>query len=339
MSNMAAQYELAQGGNMAVGSLRKAKHLSLGSVRRKSLLRRMRRHIWCYVFITPAAIFYLSFTVWPIIASWYYSTFDWRGFGRPTEFVGLENFVEVATNPFFWKAFAHSFEFMLGVVALNLPATLLMAIVLNNPRLKGASVYRVIYFLPVVTTTAIIGIVMTYIFGPFNGAFNIVLMKLGLANKPIHWLGRAATALPTIIVVAVWKGFGTNMLYWLAGLQAIPLELYEAAKVDGANSAQAFFHITLPLLKPVGLVILLFTVVGGLRVFDLVKVMTDGGPFFATETVSLFIYRYAFGETTRIGFASAAGIFFGLMAMILSITQGVLIRKAGEARYRGGAQP
>ena len=302
----------------------------------KMLLRRMRDHVWCYVFITPAAILYLMFTVWPILASWYYSLFDWRGFGRPEEFVGLENFVEVVTNPYFWKAFAHTFEFMLGLVALNLPLTLIMAIVLNNRRLKGAAVYRVIYFLPVVTTTAIVGIVMTYIFGPFNGVVNIGLMRLGLIDKPVHWLGKVATALPTIIVVAVWKGFGTNMLYWLAGLQAIPNELYEAAKVDGANSAQAFFRITLPLLKPVGLVILLLTVVGSLRVFDLIKVMTDGGPFFATETVSLFIYRYAFGETSRIGYASAAGIFFGLAAMVLSVLQGVLIRRSGSSGVRGG---
>ena len=297
--------------------------------KRKSLLERMREHVWCYVFIAPAAIFYLAFTVWPVIASWYYSFFDWRGIGKPTEFVGLENFVEVATNSFFWKAFLHTFQFMIGVVVLNLPTTLIMAIVLNNPRLRGAAVYRVIYFLPVVTTTAIVGIVMTYIFGPFNGAFNLALMRLGVIEKPVHWLGQAATALPTIVVVAVWKGFGTNMLYWLAGLQAIPQELYEAAKVDGANNVQAFFSITLPLLRPVGLVILLFTVVGALHVFDLVKVMTDGGPFFRTEMVSLFIYRYAFGESTRIGFASAAGIFFGVVAMLLSLVQAVFIRRTG----------
>ena len=139
---------------------------------------------------------------------------------------------------------------MIGLVLLNLPTTLVMAIILNNPRLKGASIYRVIFFLPVVTTTAIVGIVMTYIFGPFNGVVNIVLMKMGLIAKPVHWLGQVATALPTIIVVATWKGFGTNMLYWLAGLQAIPLELYEAAKVDGANPAQTFFRITIPLAAP-----------------------------------------------------------------------------------------
>ena len=123
---------------------------SLGSAREpwkppKNTFRgRIRKHIWCYIFILPAAIFYLAFTVWPIVASWYYSFFDWRGLGRPTEFVGMANFVEVATNSYFWKAFLHTFLFMLGLVCLNSPATLLMAIILNNPRLKGASVYRVI---------------------------------------------------------------------------------------------------------------------------------------------------------------------------------------------------
>ena len=308
--------------------------------RRKSLGQRMREHVWCYIFIAPAVILYLMFTVWPVLASWYFAFFDWSGLGVPTRFVGLANFEEVVANPYFWNAFKHSFQFMAGMVVIQLPTTLIMAIILNNRRLKAASVYRVIFFLPVVTTTAIVGIVMTYIFSPFNGVVNTVLVRLGLISKPIHFLGQASTALLTIVVVSAWKGFGTNMMYWLAGLQSIPSEVYEAAKVDGASTVQTFFRITLPLIRPVGLVITLFTVVGALRVFDLVKVMTDGGPFFLTETISVFIYRYAFGSTgmPRIGFASAAGIFFGLAAMILSLIQGLAIRRAGTIGARGGMQ-
>ena len=321
---------------MTATSSTRATPVRLLSSDQKPLWRRIRDHKWCYIFITPAAIFYLAFTAWPILASWYYSLFSWRGFGRPVNYVGLANFVEVATERYFWSALGHTFEFMIGAVALNLPTTLLMALLLNNRRLKGASFYRVIYFLPVVTTTAIVGIVMTYIFGPFNGAFNTMLVRAGLIDRPIHWLGMASTAMPTIIVVSVWKGFGTNMLYWLAGLQAIPQELYEAAKVDGANVFQAFWHVTLPLLRPVALVILLFTVVGSLQVFDMIKVMTDGGPFFRTETVSLFIYRYAFTGSPRIGYDSAAGIFFGLIAMVFSLIQGFFIQRGGRVRIGGG---
>lgn len=317
-----------------------ARTLTLEGERKKPLGRRIREHAWCYVFITPAVILYLMFTVWPVLASWYFSFFDWTGLGFPTRYVGLDNFREVVSNAYFWNAFKHSFQFMIGLVAVQIPTTLIMAIILNGPRLRGASVYRVIFFLPVVTTTAIVGIVMTYIFSPFNGVINTVLVQLGLVNRPIHFLGQASTALGTIVVVAAWKGFGTNMMYWLAGLQAIPNEVYEAAKVDGASAVQTFFRITVPLLKPVGLVITLLTVVGALRVFDLVKVMTDGGPFFLTETISLFIYRYAFGSAgmPRIGFASAAGIFFGLAAMILSTIQGLAIRRGGSMGARGGIQ-
>ncbi len=300
--------------------------------KRKPLWQRMRANVWCYLFMMPAIVLYVMFTIWPILASWYYSFFDWNGLGMPNEYVGLSNFIEVTSNPYFWNAFGRTFQFMFGVVLLNLPLTLIMAVVLNNKRLKGAAVYRVIYFLPVVTTTAIVGIVMTYIFGPFNGAFNTILLNIGVLNRPVHWLGQANTALLTVIVVSVWKGFGTNMLYWLAGLQSIGEDLYEAARVDGANAIQTFLHITVPLLKPIGLVILLLTVVGSLKVFDLVKVMTNGGPFFATETVSLFIYRYAFGQVSRLGYASAAGIFFGVAAMILSIIQGLLVKRTNDAR-------
>ena len=306
------------------------KRFTLGQMRKQERL-------WCYAFITPAIVMYLMFTAWPILASWYYSFFDWIGLGKPSEFIGLGNFIEVATEPYFWNAFLHTFQYMIGLVALNLPLTLLMAVVLNNKRLKGAGIYRVIYFMPVVTTTAIVGIVMTYIFSPFNGVFNTALLRLGVLDKPVHWLGLGSTALITVIVVAVWKGFGTNMLYWLAGLQAISDELYEAAKVDGATGVQAFWFITLPLLQPVGTVIALLTVTGSLRVFDMIKVMTNGGPFFATETVSLFIYRYAFGGTSRIGYASAAGIFFGIAAMLISGLQAMLVRRANMSRVP--AQP
>jgi raffinose/stachyose/melibiose transport system permease protein len=317
-----------------------ARAVAMASERHKPLGRRIREHARCYVFIAPAMILYAMFTVWPVLASWYFSFFDWTGLGMPTRYVGLANFQEVATNPYFWNAFKHSFQFMVGLVAVQLPTTLIMAIVLNNPRLRAASVYRIIFFLPVVTTTAIVGIVMTYIFSPFNGVVNTVLVRLGMVSRPIHFLGQASTALATIVVVAAWKGFGTNMMYWLAGLQAIPNEVYEAAKVDGASTVQTFFRITVPLIRPVGLVITLFTVVGALRVFDLVKVMTDGGPFFLTETISVFIYRYAFGSAgmPRIGFASAAGIFFGLAAMILSTIQGLAIRRGGSMGARGGTQ-
>ena len=308
--------------------------------RHQSLGRRMREHAWCYVFIAPALVLYVMFTVWPVLASWYFAFFDWDGLGVPTRYVGLANFQEVITNSYFWNAFKNSFLFMAGLVVLQPPTTLIMAIILNNPRLRAASVYRVIFFLPVVTTTAIVGIVMTYIFSPFNGVVNTVLVRLGMVSRPIHFLGQASTALLTIVVVAAWKGFGTNMMYWLAGLQAIPNEVYEAAKVDGASTVQTFLRITLPLIRPVGLVIILFTVVGALREFDLVKVMTDGGPFFLTETISVFIYRYAFGSAgmPRIGFASAAGIFFGLAAMILSTIQGLAIRKGGSIGTKGGTQ-
>jgi ABC-type sugar transport system permease subunit len=287
---------------------------------------------WCYIFITPAVLSYLLFTAWPMAASWYYSFFDWIGLGTPSKFVGLGNFIEVASNPYFWSAFLHTFQYMIGVVLLNLPLTLIMAVVLNNKRLKGASFYRVIYFIPVVTTTAIVGIVMTYIFSPFNGALNIALVSAGVLSRPVHWLGQASTAMLVVIVVAVWKGFGVNMLYWLAGLQSIPEELYEAAKVDGASAVQAFRHVTLPLLQPVGTVIALLTITGALQVFDLMKVMTNGGPFFATEVVSLFIYRYAFGTQSRIGYASAAGIFFGVAAMVIALLQSVLVRRANAER-------
>lgn len=289
--------------------------------------------LWCWLFIVPNLIFYGLFQGWPIIVNWYYSTLDWSGLSSNISFVGLQNFKDLIADPYFWKAYGNSFQFMAGAVPLLLVLGLLAAVVLNNPLLKLRNMYRTLIFLPVVTTASIIGIIMVYIWGS-DGAVNFVLTKLHLIGKPINWLGDAHWAMFTVVVIYVWKNLGMNMIYWLAGLQSIPRDLYEAARVDGAGPAKTFFYITLPLLIPVGLVILLLNVAGALKVFDLVKTMTDGGPFFATDVVSTYIYRYAFSSEMglpRLGYASAAGIFFAFSIVVIAIVQQIVQKSLGRA--------
>ncbi len=300
---------------------------------------RMRRKklFYCYLFILPQLILFLGFTLYPIGMSYVYSLFNWSGFGPLTEFIGLENYWETIQDPLFWNAFKNSFIFMFFLVLIQVPLALLMAIILNSEWMKGAVIFRTIYFLPVVTTTAVIGVVMRFIFGAYNGLVNEVLMKIGLISAPIDWLGSMDTALLIVIVVGIWKTFGMKMVYWLAALQSLPKELYEAAKVDGANAIQSFRYITIPLLLPVGSVILLLSTVNALHVFDLVKSMTNGGPAFSTDMVDLYIYRYAFEGMgmPRSGFASAAGIFYGIAILFISLILGVLVKRSGGKK---GAQ-
>ncbi|MEC0226457.1 carbohydrate ABC transporter permease [Paenibacillus alba] len=296
----------------------------ISKTRRKKLL-------YCYLFILPQLILFLAFTIYPIIMSYVYSFFEWSGYGPLKGFVGLHNYLETISDPFFWNAFKNSFVFMFFLVLIQVPLALLMAMLLNASWLKGAVVYRTIYFLPVVTTTAVIGVIMRFIFGVYKGLINEILITLGVLDKPVDWLGSLDTAMMIIVLVGVWKTFGMKMIYWLAALQSLPKDLFEAAKVDGANPLQTFRYVMLPLLLPIGSVIVLLSAVNALHVFDLVKSMTNGGPAYHTDMVDLYIYRYAFegGSMPRAGFASAAGVVYGFAILFVSLILGFIVKKTG----------
>lgn len=290
--------------------------------------------MWSYLFILPQFVMLCMFTLYPIIMSYVYSFFRWDGIGPLEDFVGFSHFIETIGDPYFWNAFKNSFIYMFGLVLVQVPLALLLAMLLNAKWLKGAAFYRTIYFLPVVTTTAVVGIVMRFIFGAHKGLVNEVLIRIGVLQQPVDWLGNVDTALIIVVLVGIWKSFGMKMIYWLAGLQSLPREIYEAARVDGANVYQSFRYITVPLLIPIGSVIVLLSAVNALHVFDLVKAMTEGGPAFSTDMVDVYIYRYAFGEEgyTRIGFASAAGVFYGFAVLFISLILGWIVRKTGGKR-------
>ncbi|MEC0265332.1 sugar ABC transporter permease [Paenibacillus anseongense] len=300
--------------------------------------RRMRiRYLWAYALIGPQVLFFLAFTVYPIVMSYVYSFYEWSGFGPLENFIGLDNFIKLVHEQAFWNAFRNSLIYMTAKTLILLPTTLMLALVLNQALFKGKVFYRTVYFLPVVTTTSTVGIVMKFIFGNENALVNEALMGLGALSKPIPWLGQADTAMFVLILIGSWKFFGMVLVYWLAGLQSLPKDVYEAAKTDGANGVQTLRHITLPLLAPVGAVILLLTVVNSMHVFDLVKTLTGGGPFYATETVDLYIYNFAFSTSgfPQIGYASAAGIVFGVAIFILTGLLGLLVKWLQQAGGRG----
>jgi multiple sugar transport system permease protein len=285
----------------------------------------------------PSLVLTGMFSVYPIVASWYFSFFDWTGITNTKYFIGLENYAELVRDQYFWNAFGRSVLFMVTSVPLELGLSLVVAIILNDRALRLAPIYRTLFFIPVVTTTAIMAIVMSFVFSAYNGPANLALMDLRVIDTPIDFLGDPHTALYTAVVVAVWKWFGQPMIYWLAGLQTIPEVVYEAARVDGAGWWRTLRSITLPLLTPFALVIVLIVAVGNLQVFALLQAMTNGGPFFATETMELYIYRVAFAATPgymgqpRLGYASAAGVVFGLCIMVLAIFQVLAFRKLRTA--------
>ena len=303
----------------------------------RSLWQRVSDNRWVYLFMLPSLVLTLMFTLYPIFASFYYSLFQWAGFTSAPHYIGTQNFSEVIVDKQFYNAFKNSFIFMFCSVPIKLSLALVIAIVLNDRALRLAPIFRTMFFVPVVTTTAIVGIVMTFIMSPFNGPINMILLDTGIIARPIDFFGDPKLALYSAVGVEIWKWLGTPMIYWLAALQTIPASLYEAAEVDGANWWRKFAFITVPLLKPFAIVIVLITAVGTLNVFALVMTLTGGGPYFASEVMEVYIYRTAFGAANsltlpRIGYACAAAVYFGLSVMAVATVQLVGARWANKER-------
>lgn len=286
-----------------------------------------RINIFCWLFMLPTVILYGLFQGWPILSGIYFSMLDWSGIG-PSAFVGLDNFKEMLKDHLFWNAALNSLKYMLLIVPVEICLSLLMAYILNS-RIRGTTIYRTLFFLPVITTSAIVGIIMIFIFGS-TGPVNTLFVSLGILKSPVNYLGTAQTALVTVAMIGMWKDMGIYMIYWIAGLQSVPSEVYEAATVDGASRARTFFSVVFPLLLPIGGVITILCTINSLKVFDIVQTMTGGGPYFATDVIATFVYRTAFTGSNgmpRIGYASSAAMMFGFAVIVI----GILLNKLRSA--------
>jgi multiple sugar transport system permease protein len=283
--------------------------------------KKIRLNIICWVFMLPTVLSYLVFQGIPIVTSIWYSFLDWSGLSRGSVFVGGENYKELLGDKLFWQAFKNSFIYMLEAVPLFLIVSLVFAYILNNERLRGRTIFRTVYFIPVITTTSIIGIVMIFIWGA-SGPINTALLNLGVIKTAARWLGDGKTAMPTVVLISVWKDLGTYMIYWLAGLTSIPQDIYEAAEVDGAGKTRTLVSIVLPMMLPVAGTITLLNIINSLKVFDIIKTMTNGGPFYATDVMGTYIYRMAFSSEMgmpRLGYSCAASVMFGLTVILLTL--------------------
>lgn len=295
----------------------------------KRLGSRLRNSGIDYLFLIPGMLIFGAFILYPIFASQYFSLLNWSGFDANQTFVGLANYAELLQDKYFWDAFGRSFLFTLGTVPLQMAISLVFAIILNNKLLKLSALFRTLIFLPVVTPVAVIGIVMTIMLSPFNGPVNMGLLDLRLLARPLDFLGDPKIVLWTLAAIYVWKWVGVTMVYWLAALQTVPADLYEAAKLDGVKNWQVTLYVVLPMIMPFAIVIALISAISALNVFPLVQAMTQGGPFFASEVMEVYIFRNAFataGAVPRLGYASAAGVFFGVAIMGLTILQIVAVR-------------
>ena len=302
----------------------------------RSLGARIRAARVDYLFLVPGLVVFGAFILWPLIASLYYSTLDWTGFGKSSVFVGLDNYRELLRDPFFLSAFGRSFLFTFATVPFQMVLALVLAIILNNKLLKLSTLFRTLIFLPVVSPVAVIGIVWVLMLSPFNGPVNEMLTGLHLVSRAVDFLGSPQIVLWTLAGIYVWKWTGVTLVYWLAALQTVPDELYEAARLDGVKPWQTLIYMVLPIVAPFAVVIGLISAIAAMNVFPLIQATTGGGPFFSSEVMEVYIFRTAFapasGQFPRLGYASAAGVLFGLALMILTLAQGLAVRRARARR-------
>lgn len=270
---------------------------------------------WALLFVGPTAIGLIAFYFWPILRTGYMSLTTTGAFGGET-WVGFENFVQLFTTPDLLGAAGNSALFT-AVALLGIPLAIVIASLLNTPGLKGRGIYRVLYFIPVVTMPAAIALVWAFIYNGDYGVLNQVLHLVGIEGT--SWLANPSTALLAVAVVSIWATIGTNIVIFVAGLQGIPASLYEAASLDGAGPVRRFFSVTLPLLSPSVFFVSVITVIGALQVFDLLYVMIpEGSPAKqATMTIVSLFYEVGFIRNQR---GAAAAIAIVLMVIILILT-------------------
>jgi multiple sugar transport system permease protein len=277
-----------------------------------------------WLFLAPALIVLGTTFFLPIVASLVlsFTDFDIYAVARldNVQVVGPRNYVTLLSSPLFWLALRNTLYFVLVGGPLSLLAALGAALLVNARLARFKGFFRTIYFAPFVTTLVAVAIVWRYLYHPDYGLLNYALRGLGIA--PVDWLGSPRWAMPAIIVMAVWKSFGYNMLILIAGLQAIPDELYEAAVLDGAGAWRRFRHVTLPMLAPTMVFVGLVTMIGYFQVFAEPYVMTQGGPLRSTTTMVLLMYEEGF-RWWRMGYAAA--IAFVLFVLILA---GMLVQRA-----------
>ncbi|QTH45373.1 sugar ABC transporter permease [Cohnella sp. LGH] len=288
---------------------------------------RTRELVSIYAMVGVPYLLFATFVLFPLLWILRYSFYDYDGV-RAT-FVGLENFRVLIADKVWWKSVVNTLILTFGSLAIGMPLSLLFAVILNG-KLKGRVAFRAILYFPVLISLAVVGIIFRIMLAPDNGIINELLIAAGLIDKPIYVLATAGAALLTLILVEVWHGMGYNMTLMLAGLQRIPAELYEAAIIDGANERQKMFYVTIPQLGPMLQIIIMLHVLNGLKIFDLVNVLTRGQPFHGSETIVTYIFNYFFemeGYRAQQGYAASASVVAFLIISIVALTYFKLSRR------------
>jgi raffinose/stachyose/melibiose transport system permease protein len=271
------------------------------------------------LFLTPAFIFYFMFIIFPILQAIYVSFFQWKGFGPPTTFVGLDNYTQILGDKYFVKGVINALLIVALSIGVQLPMALALALMVGR-RLPGRTFFRTVFFLPYVLSEVMAAIIWLGMFNPdpTRGFLNGLLVAISPTTQPISWLGNLDVVMIAIFIALTWKYFGLYLLLFMAGLQNIPREVEEAAAVDGASTWQSIRYVTIPMIGSTIRLVIYLSVLGALSVFGLVWVMTQGGPAHASETMATYMYKSGFIRF-QFGYGSAVAMLMFMMCLAFSV--------------------
>jgi raffinose/stachyose/melibiose transport system permease protein len=266
------------------------------------------------LFVLPALVLYAVFVMLPVLQAMQYSLYKWNGLAPLTDFVGLQNYVTAFSNEAFQTSIGNNLLIVVLSLFIQIPFSLALAVMLNR-RFPGRAIFRLLFFLPYVLSEAVTGIVFTLLLQP-DSVVDSTLTGIGLEG--VDWLGDSTLVMITLFVIISWKYFGFHMIIMLAGLQGIPRELEEAAMIDGADRRQAFRYVTLPLLGPTLRVSVFLSMIGALQLFDVVWVMTAGGPINASSTMAIAMFKAGF-RSNQFGYGSALAVILFLFCLVVAL--------------------
>lgn len=296
----------------------------------ESTFQRIRRRTWAersaYLFILPAVLVFSVFTFAAFAFAVWLTFHRWSIIEPEKPFVGTQNYQDLLQDERFGQSIFNTVYFTGAAVPLTMAIGLMLAMLLNQP-LRGRGLLRTAYYLPVITPFVVAAIIWKWLYNGDFGLFNYYLMRANLIDEPLLWLSSKNLAMPAVILMTVWAGVGFSMVVYLAGLQAIPEELYESSKVDGAGALARLWYITIPLLRPSTVFLAVLGIIGSLQVFTQIFVMTSGGPVGRTTTMVYYMYLWGF-KYYDLGYASTLAIALFIMLLVFSAIQLRLIRQA-----------
>jgi len=297
-------------------------------------IQKLKKKMLPYQLIAPAIIIMAVFVYYPVIQNIYLSLFRWSAIDPSMRFIGLENYFRILGDRIVGVALRNNVLYAVISVIFQVGVSLILAAIIEAKilRPRWATFFRNTLFTPAVLAITVVGITFQLIYSPNTGLINQLLEVIGLENLRHAWLGEESTAIYSIIAVSQWQWVGYDMILFIVAIQAIPEELYEAASIDGANGIQQFFHVTIPMVWETILVLMTITVIGGFKVFDIIWVMTAGGPNHASETLGNYLYRVGF-RNDEMGYAAALATVLFVITLLLTVVQQRIGKSGSEALY------